>query len=88
MLTGPAGGSAGLTGPWVGRNLACACLEAVVMTDEELRQAIRQKARDGKVACKVLLALAAETDTPPRRIGQLCNEMKIKITACQLGCFG
>jgi len=57
------------------------------MTDEELRRAIRGKAVDGKVACKAMLALAARTNTPPKRIGSLCDEMKIRIRACQLGCF-
>jgi len=57
------------------------------MTDEELRRAIRDKAVDGKVACKAMLALAADTDTPPKKIGALCDELKIRIRACQLGCF-
>lgn len=57
------------------------------MNDQELRQAVGKLARDGQVACKVLLDLAEKTGTPPGRIGRLCDDMNLKIRACQLGCF-
>ena len=58
------------------------------MADPEmLRQEIRRFARDGKAACRALLELADRTGTPPAQIGRLCNEMNVKIHACQLGCF-
>jgi len=56
-------------------------------TDEELREAIRRAARDGRVACKALLELAARSGESPARIGRLCDEMEIRISQCQLGCF-
>ena len=55
--------------------------------DEEIRQAIRALAAEGKASCKALLDLANRTGSPPKRLGRLCNDMKIKICACQLGCF-
>lgn len=58
------------------------------MTDEELRQAVRELTRDGKASCSDLLALAGKTTTPPRELGALCNDMKVRVSACQLGCFG
>ena len=57
------------------------------MTDEDVRELIRGKAVDGKVACRALLELAAQTRTSPKEVGRLCNELKLKIAACQLGCF-
>jgi len=57
------------------------------MTDEELRKAIRRQAVNGKVTCKAMLELAQSLKTPAKRLGLLCNEMKIHITGCQLGCF-
>jgi len=57
-------------------------------TKEDIKQKILEVAKDGKAACKVLLAIAGETGTPPSEIGRLCNEMDIHISACQLGCFG
>ena len=58
------------------------------MSNEQLREAIRQKAVDGRVACSALLELAARSGVPAAEVGALCNEMKLKISACQLGCFG
>lgn len=58
------------------------------MTDEELREAIRRAAIDGRAPCKAMLDLAERTGTPPARIGALCDEMNVRISACQLGCFG
>jgi len=58
------------------------------MTDEDqIRQSIERAAADSRVACGLLLELAERTATPPKRIGQLCNEMGIRISNCQLGCF-
>jgi hypothetical protein len=57
------------------------------MTPEELRSAIESKAVDGKVSCKAMLDLASETQTPSKQIGEICNEMSIKVSGCQLGCF-
>jgi len=56
-------------------------------TKEEIKRKILEAARDGRAACKALLALADETGTPPGEIGRLCSEMDIHIAACQLGCF-
>jgi len=56
-------------------------------TEQELRESIRQEAHDGKAPCKVLLALAERTGAPTREIGRLCNEMDIRVSTCQLGCF-
>ena len=57
------------------------------MTIEELREAIQNQAVEGKVSCKAMLDLADKTDTPSRQISKICNELNIKIGACQLGCF-
>ena len=56
-------------------------------TERQIRQSIQQAARDGRVACKLLLELAERMESPPKRIGQFCNEMGIRISGCQLGCF-
>ena len=58
------------------------------MADEEqLRKAVVEASRDGRAACKALLELARRTGASPARIGELCDEMNIRICACQLGCF-
>jgi hypothetical protein len=57
------------------------------MDDQELRAAIRELTAESKAPCKALLDLAARSGRPPAEIGRLCNEMDIKVRACQLGCF-
>ncbi len=57
------------------------------MTPEELRETIQSQAVDGRVSCKAMLDLAEKTETPSREIGEICNELDIKVSACQLGCF-
>lgn len=56
-------------------------------SDEDLREAIRRLADDGRAACGALLALAERTGVPPGRIGRLCNELGVRVRACQLGLF-
>jgi len=56
-------------------------------TDEDIREAVRRAAGDGRIACARALALAEELDVPPARIGEACNREGIKIAHCQLGCF-
>lgn len=42
---------------------------------------------DGKISCKQAQTIADETGVPYKDMGDLLNEMKIKIISCQLGCF-
>ena len=57
------------------------------MTYQELIAKIHEKAKDGRLACKVALALAEELGVPPKQIGDIATRERIKIAACQLGCF-
>lgn len=55
--------------------------------DERIKQAVREKSREGRIACAVALKLAEELGVPPREVGKAANEINIKITSCSLGCF-
>lgn len=55
--------------------------------NEKIRRAVLEAARDGRVSCTAARKLARELRVSPREIGRACNEMKIKIHACELGCF-
>lgn len=48
---------------------------------------LRELAPQGKISCTDARKLAEELDVHPGEIGDLCNELKIKILACELGCF-
>ena len=57
------------------------------MSPEELKDRIRAAAPEGKITCAAALRLAEELLISRQEMGNLLNELKIKITQCQLGCF-
>lgn len=57
------------------------------MEKEELAAIIRESLEDGKLYCAKAFRLAAAHDVKLWQIGQICDEEKIKIASCQLGCF-
>jgi len=60
-------------------------------TSPELVEAVKRAAvvRDGKqtLPCAQAFKLAEEYDAALSVIGRVCNEQRIKIVHCQLGCF-
>jgi len=59
----------------------------VPTTKEALKEAVRKAARDGRLSCEMAHELGKEHDVPLQEIGVVCNELNIRISACQLGCF-
>ncbi|HLE40008.1 MAG TPA: hypothetical protein VI956_00735 [Nitrospirota bacterium] len=57
------------------------------MVREQLIEAIKKASAGNRLTCEKAHALSAELKVPLQEIGVLCNELKIKISACQLGCF-
>ena len=57
------------------------------MEREKLTEAIRAATVNGRLSCEQAHVLAERMSVPLRDIGALCNELKIKISACRLGCF-
>lgn len=57
------------------------------MSREQLREAIRNAASGDRLTCEKAHALAEELQVTLNEIGALCNELKIRIASCQLGCF-
>jgi len=53
----------------------------------EVLEAVKRAAKDGQISCTVARKLAEELEAPPRVVGEACNALKIKIRACELGCF-
>ncbi|MGI5922061.1 MAG: hypothetical protein ACOX6I_10040 [Syntrophomonadaceae bacterium] len=52
-----------------------------------LIEKLKEMAPQGKLSCTKARQLAREMQVKPQEIGQLCDELKIKIFACELGCF-
>ena len=57
------------------------------MFQEDVKARIKAAAPEGKIACPAAFRLAEELGISRRDLGELCNELKIKIIQCQLGCF-
>lgn len=54
---------------------------------EQIEQEVKKLAPEGRLSCAQAFALADKLGVKPRAIGQAANDLKIKIMACQLGCF-
>ena len=57
------------------------------MSEEELKSLIRETAPEGRIPCGVAFKLAEELGISRQELGNLLNELRIKIIQCQLGCF-
>lgn len=59
----------------------------MAVEQKKIIEKVQEKAKDGKLACRVAFQIAEELGVPPRQVGTTANELKIKIAGCQLGCF-
>lgn len=57
------------------------------MKEDEIAGKLREAAREGKITCAMAQKIAIENKVPMKQVGDLLNQMKIKIAQCQLGCF-
>jgi hypothetical protein len=57
------------------------------MDRRKLEGTIKEKAEDGKIPCAVCFKIADDLGIPKKELTKVLNEMKIKISQCQLGCF-
>ncbi len=57
------------------------------MDKENLKNLLLEKAKDKKLPCKVAFKISEEHSVALKDIGNMANELGIKIIECQLGCF-
>lgn len=57
------------------------------MDRKKLEETILKKAKDGKLPCAVCFKIADDFGIQKKDLTKVLNEMKIKISQCQLGCF-
>jgi hypothetical protein len=62
-------------------------VKEVTMERKKLEEVIKEKAKDGKIPCAVCFKISDDLGVPKKEITKVLNEMKIKISQCQLGCF-
>ena len=57
------------------------------MTREKIVGIIQIASVNGRLSCEKAHELVKELNISLQEIGALCDELKIKIADCQLGCF-
>lgn len=61
------------------------------MERKKIEEAIASKVieKEGKkfIPCPAALKIAETLKVPQSEVGKACNDMKVKIMNCQLGCF-
>jgi len=55
--------------------------------NEQLRELLKEAAPEGRISCARAWELAEELGVDKKLVGKICNELGIRIKACQLGCF-
>ncbi len=58
-----------------------------MISDAEIKEILTAKQKEGKMACKTAFSIADEHGIPKAKIGELLNDLGIKLMSCQLGCF-
>jgi hypothetical protein len=54
---------------------------------QEVLDKVKESAKDGKISCTVARKLGTDMGVPLSMVGSACDELKIKIFGCELGCF-
>ena len=57
------------------------------MDRDKLEKVILKKAKAGKLPCAMCFKIAEDFGISKREMGKILNEIKVKISQCQLGCF-
>lgn len=55
--------------------------------DTTLEQEMRASLVDGKLPCAEAFRIAKKVKVAPKDVGDTANQLKIRISSCQLGCF-
>ncbi|MBI4831414.1 MAG: hypothetical protein HY801_07635 [Candidatus Lindowbacteria bacterium] len=55
--------------------------------NKELEAALRGRAKENKITCAEMFAIAEKLKLPRKEIGAAATALKIRIYNCQLGCF-
>lgn len=57
------------------------------MDRKKIEEVILDKSKGGKLPCALCFKIADDLGIPKKELTKILNEMKIRISQCQLGCF-
>lgn len=55
--------------------------------DDKIKEEIQKRIQDNRLPCAVARAIAKDLSVPIKEVGRIADELNIKITNCELGCF-
>ena len=55
--------------------------------DQRLKELIKEKSKDGRISCSSCYEISEKHSYSLKKVGEMADEMDIKIVNCQLGCF-
>ncbi len=59
----------------------------VKMVKDKVEEEIKRKTIDGRLPCPIAREIAKELFVSYKVVGRVADELNIKITDCELGCF-
>jgi hypothetical protein len=54
---------------------------------EQVKKEVEAAAQSGRIDCHDARALAERLGVPYSQVGKACDELKVKLHSCELGCF-
>lgn len=58
-----------------------------VAMEERIKEEIQKKAANNRLPCAVARKIALDLSVPFKDVGKAADELQVKITNCELGCF-
>ncbi|HXX81739.1 MAG TPA: hypothetical protein VEI46_09325 [Thermodesulfovibrionales bacterium] len=55
--------------------------------NDKVAEEIRKRAANGRLSCTAARKIAQDLSVSFREIGRTADQLKVKITDCELGCF-
>jgi hypothetical protein len=54
---------------------------------EKIKKEIQKKATNNRLPCAIARKIALDLSVSYKEVGNAANELQVKITNCELGCF-
>jgi hypothetical protein len=58
-----------------------------VIMNEKVREEIQRKTKNNRLPCSVAREIARDLSVSLKDVGKAADELNVKITDCELGCF-